>query len=233
MLHYKSFLTEEMVRDVMKNHAAVYLPRTTTMMLLSNEEYVDFMMEQYHYTKEQILNDMQALHPQSREKQISINYTLLPDLKRGYMGESSYQIIKQIELLYKRNYIHQKEEPKKIQEDLMYIPESNSGIDKVIDVILVEKTEEAKPVDVIAPIELDMDIDDETERKVMRTASRQLNSILDLKITTDRILQLQECIRKEKLKITEVKNVNKLAFTAENQWVKLIFCENNVGICVK
>lgn len=226
MMHYKSFLTEQMIWEVMKDHAFVYNLDTRMNMLMTNEEYIDYVSKQYGYTKEQILNDDYFNHPQSKTNKLILN-NICRELKLDLISESTFGLIKQIEAVYNHKYINIKpqEKPKKINEDLMYISESTT--ENTINMVAVEVPKEEKTnVDVITSIKLN--IDNETKNKVMQIASQYLGSILELRITNKNISKVQEYIKKEKLKVVEIKTAQ--TFTAENDWIRVTFCEDNVGI---
>ena len=154
-MHYKSFLTEEMVWDVMKDHAFMYDSKTCTDVLLDNESYIKCMMSKYGYTRDQVINSP-FRKPQSNCAKSTIKYAIIAGINSGIV-DATYDMIKQIEAVYLEKHINehpiQKEEPKKVQEDLMYIPESTTG--NVINMVAVEvpKKEEKKQEKVQNPKE--------------------------------------------------------------------------------
>ena len=82
MKNYKSFLTEEMVWDVMRDHAFMYDPKTFTDVLLDNESYIKYMMSKYGYTRDQVINSP-FRKPQSNCAKSTIKYTIIAGINSG------------------------------------------------------------------------------------------------------------------------------------------------------
>lgn len=147
--------------------------------------------------------------------------------KEIHSNDYTLNIFKQIEDIIINKYNKSiKKEPDIIQENLMYIPESTAGDTINMVAIKAHKKEEKSDVDVITPIKLN--IDNETKNKVMQIASQYLGSILELNMINENISKVQEYIKKEQLEAVEIKTAH--TFTAENDWIRATFCEDNVGI---
>lgn len=56
MKFYDGFLTEQMLRDVMRDHVEINIHGNPV--ILNNESYIRYMMDTKGYTRDEIINDI-------------------------------------------------------------------------------------------------------------------------------------------------------------------------------